>query len=144
MYIAIIASDNKKELMAQFCFAYSGILGKHKLCATQVTGKYISDYTGLVIEQLMSGHGGGAEQIASRGADDEIDLILYFRDTERYQFSESENAILRLCDIHNVPVATNLATAEVMVMALQRGDLDFREYINPKSEYKQSKKEQKR
>lgn len=140
MYIAIIAADNKKELMAQFCIAYRGILAKHTLCATQITGKYISDATGLEIEQFMAGHGGGAEQIASRIAFDEIDLVFFFRDTEREMPSDAECALLRLCDIHNVPIATNLATAEVMVMALGRGDLDWRSFVNPNSEYNRRKR----
>ncbi len=140
MEIAFISADNKKELMAQFCIAYCGILSKHHLCATQVTGKYISDATGLEIEQMMIGHGGGAEQIASKISYDEIDVLFYFRDTDREIPSESESDILRLCDIHNIPVATNIATAEVLVMALDKGELDWREFINPISEYNTRKK----
>ena len=81
MEIAIIASDSKKELMTEFCIAYQGILCKHNLYATDATGKYISDATGLNIECVMSGIQGGVEQIASRIAFNEIDLLLYFRNT---------------------------------------------------------------
>ena len=82
MYIAIIADDNKKELMAQFCIAYCGILARHHLCATHITGKYISDATGLEIETFLAGSSGGTEQIASRVSYNEIDLVFYFRSTD--------------------------------------------------------------
>ena len=136
MEIAIIADDKKKELMTQFCIAYCGILSRHHLCATSVTGKYISDATGLEIEQLMAGLEGGGEQIAARIAYNEIDLLFFFRDTEpKETVSETELNLLRLCDIYNVPVATNIATAEALVMALDKGYLDWRELVNPRSEY---------
>ena len=141
MEIAIIADDKKKELMAQFCIAYCGILSRHNLCATNSTGNFISDATGLKIERLLSGDYGGIQQISSRISYDEIDLLLFFRDTAPNVASrEMENNILRLCDIHNIPVATNIATAEILVRALDRGDLDWREIINPRSEYNRKKK----
>jgi methylglyoxal synthase len=133
--IAIIADDNKKELMAQFCIAYCGILARHTLCATSVTGKYISDATGLEIDQMMAGYEGGVEQIAARIAYNEIDLLFYFKSREPQAEYASDQDVLRLCDIHNIPVATNIATAEALVMALDRGDLDWRKLINPHSEY---------
>ena len=135
MQIAIIAGEKKKELMAQFCIAYCGILCKHNLYATSTTGKYISDATGLKIECLLSGQQGGTEQIASRISYDEIDLLLFFRDSDCY--SEADDSLIRLCDIHNVPLATNIATAEVLVCALDRGDLDWRKIVNPKYAKKQ-------
>lgn len=136
MDIAIIADDNKKELMTQFCIAYCGILARHHLCATAVTGKYISEATGLEIEQLMSGVDGGCEQIASRIAYNEIDLFFYFKSTEpRREADMTEQNLLRMCDIYNVPVATNIATAEALVMALDKGYLDWRKLVNPRSEY---------
>lgn len=143
MDIAIIASDTKKELMAQFCIAYCGILSKHNVCATQVTGKYIEDATGLKIEKLLSGHNGGEQQIASRIAYDEIDILLYFRDTKpKPKFDEAEYHLLRICDVHNVPIATNIATAEVLIRALDRGDLDWRAIVNPHSEYNRRRRGQ--
>lgn len=139
MEIAIIASDTKKELMTQFCIAYCGILGKHNLYATDITGKYISEATGLNIERLLSGLQGGEEQIASRIAFNEIDILLYFRDTRNMaSYTESESDILRLCDVHNVPVATNIATAEALVLALDQGSLDWRELVNPRSKMNRS------
>jgi methylglyoxal synthase len=141
MEIAIIAHDTKKELMAQFCIAYCGILSKHNICATAVTAKYISEATGLHIDKLMSGEQGGEQQVASRIAYNEIDVLLYFRDTRpNAKFNPAEHELLRMCDIYNVPVATNIATAEVIVTALDRGDLDWREIVNPHSEYNKKKR----
>lgn len=136
MEIAIIADDNKKELMTQFCIAYCGSLARHHLCATSVTGKYITEATGLEIEQLMGGLEGGGEQISARISYNEIDLLFYFRSTEpRFDEgqSEAEKTLLRLCDVYNVPVATNIATAEALIMALDSGCLDWRNYVNPRS-----------
>ena len=132
MESALIADDGKKELMAQFCIAYSGILSKHHICATQTTGKYVKDATDLDIEMLMSGSTGGCEQIQSRISFNEIDVLFFFRDTEPAErHSAMQQDMLRLCDVYSVPVATNLATAEVLVMALDRGELDWRKLVNP-------------
>ncbi len=136
MYIAIIADDNKKELMAQFCIAYYGILNRHNLCATLVTGKYISDATGLEIETFLAGSAGGTEQIASRISFNEIDVVFYFRSTDPAdEVFEGEANLLRLCDVHNIPLATNIATAEALVSAIDNGMLNWRDLVNPRSEY---------
>ena len=128
MEIAIIASDRKKELMTEFCMAYQGILCKHNLYATESTGKYISDATGLTIECMLPGGSGGIEQLSSRISYNEIDLLLYFRNPlGAPQYNEAEHNLLRLCDIYNVPVATNIATAEILIQAIDRGDLDWKE-----------------
>jgi len=130
MEIAIIAHDLRKELMAQFCIAYCGILSKHNICATAATAKYISEATGLEIERMMSGEQGGEQQIASRVAYNEIDVLLYFRDTRPNSKNLAvENELLRACDLNNIPVATNIATAETIILALERGDLDWREFV---------------
>ena len=140
MDIAIIAEDNKKELMTQFCIAYCGILCHHHLCATHTTGAYISDVTGLEIETLLPGSA-GTEQIASRLSYNEIDLVFFFRSTDpAKEVSEAEVNLLRLCDVYNVPVATNIATAEALVQALNSGTLDWRNLLNPHSEYNTNKK----
>lgn len=134
MEIAIIAHDIKKELMTQFCIAYCGILSQHNLCATSITAKYISEATGLKIERLLTGEQGGEQQIASRVAYNEIDVLLYFRDTRPgMPPDEGEHELLRLCDMYNVPTATNIATAEALICALERGDLDWRNIVNPKN-----------
>ncbi len=130
MNIALIAHDAKKELMVQFCIAYCGILSKHTLIATGTTGKLVSESTGLDIVKFLSGSQGGAQQIASRIGCDEIDLVLIFRDPISAKSTEpDEQIILRLCDVHNIPVATNIATAEMLIHGLERGDLDWREYV---------------
>ena len=134
MNIALMAHDSKKELMTQFCIAYCGILSKHTLCATGTTGKLVSEATGLEIEKYLSGPQGGDQQIGSRIACGEIDLLLLFRDPISPNPGEpSENNILRLCDVHNIPVATNIATGEALIHSLDRGDLDWRDIVNPKN-----------
>ena len=126
MNIALLAHEKKKELMVQFCIAYAGILSKHNLWSASALGTLISENTGLQINKVLSGPHGAEDQIASRISCDEIDVLLFFRDpltpTTR---KREETGILRLCDVHNVPVATNIATAEVIIMALDRGDLDW-------------------
>ena len=140
MEIAIIAHDVKKELMTQFCIAYCGILSKHNLCATSITAKYISDATGLNIERMLTGEQGGEQQLAARIAYNEIDILLFFRDTRPNAVpDEGEYELLRTCDMYNIPVATNIATAEALIIALDRGDLDWREIVNPKSATKKKR-----
>ena len=134
MNLALIAHDYKKELLTQFCIAYCGILSKHNLCATGTTGKLVSEATGLNIEKYLSGSQGGDQQIGSRIACDEIDLLLMFRDPLNPKPGEPNEAnLLRLCDVHNIPVATNIATAEALIHSLERGDLDWRDIVNPKN-----------
>ena len=130
MTIALIAHDSKKELMVQFCIAYCGILSKYNLVATGSTGKVVSEATGLNITSFLPGSHGGSQQIASRIGCDEIDLLLMFRDPITAKPDEpDEQVLLRLCDIHNIPVATNIATADMVVQGLERGDLDWREIM---------------
>ncbi|MEG0770576.1 MAG: methylglyoxal synthase [Clostridia bacterium] len=133
MNIALIAHDKKKELMIQFCIAYCGILSRHSLCATGTTAKVVSEATGLKIQSFLSGSQGGDQQIAGRISYNEIDVLLFFRDPLTPKSNEpDEMTLLRLCDMHNIPVATNVATAEVLVLALERGDLSWRDIVNPK------------
>ena len=107
MNIALIAHDEKKELMVQFCIAYCGVLSRNNLCAT-----------------------GGSQQIAARIACNEIDMLLFFRDPLNPKPNEPNDMnMLRLCDMHNIPVATNIATAEVLIHGLERGDLDWRNIL---------------
>ncbi len=133
MNIALIAHDAKKELMTQFCIAYCGILSRHNLCATGTTGKVVSEATGLDIKCFLGGRHGGGEQIGSRISCNEIDLLLLFRNPLNPTPDEPNDiALLRLCDMHNIPVATNIATAEAIIHSLERGDLDWRDIVNPK------------
>lgn len=133
MNIALIAHDTKKELMVQFCIAYCGVLSKHNLCATGTTGKMVAEATGLNVQRYLSGSQGGDQQIAARISCNEIDLLLVFRDPISVKPHEPNDMnLLRLCDVHNIPVATNIATAEALIHALERGDLDWRDIVNPK------------
>ncbi len=126
MNIALLAHEKKKELMVQFCIAYAGVLSRHSLWSGAPLGNLISSNTGLKINKVLSGVGGAEDQISSRISCDEIDVLLFFRDPLTPTTRKNEEAgILRLCDVHNVPVATNIATAEVIIMALDRGDLDW-------------------
>ena len=132
MNIALIAHDTKKELMVQFCIAYCGVLSKHNLCATGTTGKMVAEATGLNVQRYLSGSQGGDQQIAARISCNEIDLLLFFRDPISVKPHEPNDMnLLRLCDVHNIPVATNIATAEALIHSLERGDLDWRDIVNP-------------
>ena len=133
MNIALIAHDNRKELMVQFCTAYAGILSRHTLCATNTTGKVISEETKLNINLFMNGAQGGDEQIGARIAYNEIDLVLYFHDPNSPEYAERISYIAQLCDQNRIPFATNSGTAEALVLALGRGDLDWRDIVNPKT-----------
>lgn len=133
MNIALIAHDAKKELMVQFCIAYCGILSRNTILATGTTGNLVAEATGLEIVRFLSGEQGGAQQLASRISCDEIDLVLLFRNPLNPKPSEpDEAALLRLCDVHNIPVATNIATAEMLIHGLERGDLDWRTIGKPR------------
>ena len=136
MNIALIAHDSKKELMVQFCIAYCGVLSRHNLCATATTGKLVSEATGLHIQRYLSGSQGGDQQIAARISCNEIDVLIFFRDPLNAKaYEPNEMNLLRLCDVHNIPLATNIATAEALIHALERGDLDWREFVRGYSNY---------
>ena len=133
MNIALIAHNNRKELMVQFCTAYCGILAKHTLCATDTTGQMVAEATGLTIHRFMSFNHGGGQQIGARIAYNELDMVLCFDDPNTKEPSPDIIYISRLCDKNNIPYASNIATAEMLVLGLARGDLDWREVVNPKS-----------
>ena len=137
MNIAFLAHDKKKELMVQFCTAYKSVLMKHNLYATATTGRLIADNTGLPITLLMSHKQGGHQQVNARIAYNEIDLVLLFTDPNTTDPWDDAQMIetIRVCDKHNVPIATNLASAEMSIMGLQRGDLDWREMLRSKPRY---------
>lgn len=132
MNIALMAHDKKKELMVQFCIAYCGILAGHSICATNTTGRLVSEATGLPITLYLSSNQGGNQQIGARIAYNEIDLVLFFGDPSISDGQNDVFEISRLCDLHNVPFASNVATAEVLIQGLKRGDLDWRDIVNPK------------
>ena len=134
MNITLMAHDKKKELMVQFCTAYKSILSKHSLSATATTGRLVADATGLPVTLFLSHNEGGHQQVDARIAYNEIDLVLMFTDPNSINPWEDQQIVqtIHLCDTHNVPVATNLASAEMLVLGLQRGDLDWREMMRRK------------
>ncbi len=134
MNITLMAHDKKKELMVQFCTAYKSILSKHSLSATATTGRLVADATGLPVTLFLSHNQGGHQQVDARIAYNEIDLVLMFTDPNSIDPWEDQQIVqtIHLCDTHNVPVATNLASAEMLVLGLQRGDLDWREMMRRK------------
>ena len=131
MNIALMAHDSKKELMVQFCTAYAGILSRHNLYATDTTGHQVSDATGLNVHCFLTYAHGGNQQIGARIAFNEIDLVLFFNDPTDPKTAGDVPYISRLCDRNNIPFASNLGTAEILVMGLARGDLDWRNIVNP-------------
>ena len=133
MNIALIAHNNRKELMVQFCTAYCGILAKHTLCATATTGQMVAEATGLTIHRFMSFNHGGGQQIGARIAYDEFDMVLFFSDPNSEEMMKEVSYISRLCDQHNIPFASNIATAEMLILGLSRGDLDWRLVVNPRN-----------
>ena len=133
MNIALMSHDNKKELMVQFCTAYAGILSHHNIYATNTTGHMVADATGLNVHCFLSYAHGGSQQIGARIAYNEIDLVLCFDDPRNKAPNEDIANIYRLCDQNNIPYASNLASAEMLVLGLARGDLDWRNIVNPKT-----------
>ena len=131
MNIALTANDKKKELMVQFCIAYCGILASHNICATNSTGRLVAEATGLPISLYLPDKS-GSQQIRARIAYNEIDLVICFADPESKTYSTDIGEIARLCDQHNIPFATNVASAEVLIRALKEGYLDWRDIVNPK------------
>ena len=127
MNVGLIAHDSKKKLMQNFCIAYRGILSKHELYATGTTGLLIEEVTNLRIHKFLPGETGGARQLASQIEQGNLDMVIFLRDPLHVKSQEPEvNSIVRLCDSYNIPIATNLATAELLIKALERGDLEWR------------------
>ena len=128
MNIGLIAHDSKKKLMQNFCIAYRGILCKNELYATGTTGRLIEEVTNLNVHKYLAGHLGGAQQLGAQIEHNEIDLVIFLRDPLTPKSHEPDvNSVVRLCDVHNIPLATNLATAELLIKSLDRGDLEWRE-----------------
>ena len=132
MNIALLSHDRKKELMVQFCIAYSGILSKHHICATATTGRVVMEATGLPITLYLSHAYGGSQQVGARIAYNEIDMVLFFTDPQSHELDEDLDYITRLCDQYSVPYATNVASAEMLIMGLARGDLEWRNSLKPR------------
>ena len=130
MNIALIAHDNKKKLMENLCIAYRHILSKHTLYATGTTGRLVEEAANITVHKYLAGPLGGEQQLGSQVASNDRDLVIFLRDpVTQKSYEPSINSILRLCDIHNIPLASNLATAEILLLALDRGDLDWRNVV---------------
>ena len=122
MNIGLIAHDAKKVLMQNFCIAYRGILCKNELYATGTTGRLIEEVANL------RGHLGGEQQLGAQIEHNQIDLVIFLRDPIQPKRHEPDvNNVVHLCDVHNIPIATNLATAELLIKSLDRGDMEWRE-----------------
>lgn len=136
MFIALMSHDTKKELMVQFCSAYAGILSRHNLSATATTGHLVAEATGLHVHQFLSCQHGGSQQIGARITYNEMDMVLFFADPESAPDDKDLMYISCECAKNNIPFASNVATAEMLVLGMDRGDLDWRKIVNPK--YKSS------
>ena len=133
MNLALMSHDRRKELMVQFCIAYCGILSKHTVCATNTTGKLVAEATGLPVNLFLSHEHGGIQQIGARIAYNEIDMVLFFTEPQSDDLDDDVRYIRKLCDLYNIPLATNVATAEMLILGLERGDLDWRDIVSPKT-----------
>ena len=128
MNIGFVANESKKKLMQNFCIAYRGTLAKHDLYATGTTGRLIEEVTNLTVHKYLAGDLGGEQQIGSQIENNDIDLVIFLREPTLTSGMTDVHTLIRLCDNHNIPLATNLATAELLIKALDRGDLDWREF----------------
>lgn len=128
MNIGIIAHDTKKKLMQNFCIAYRNILNKNDLFSTGTTGRLVEEVTNLSIHKYLAGHLGGGQQLGAQITHNQLDMVIFLRDplSAKNHEVDVEN-IMKLCDIHNIPIATNLATAELLIKSLERGDLEWRD-----------------
>ena len=133
MNLALMSHDRRKELMVQLCIAYCGILSKHTVCATNTTGKLVAEATGLPVNLFLSHEHGGIQQIGARIAYNEIDMVLFFTEPQSDDLDDDVRYIRKLCDQYNIPLATNVATAEMLILGLERGDLDWRDIVSPKT-----------
>ena len=127
MNIALIAHDKKKEMLVNFAIAYKHILSKHEIFATGTTGRLVEENTKIPVFKFLSGPLGGDQQIGAKIAEEKMKLVIFLRDPLTSQPHEPDvQALLRLCDVHQIPLATNLASAEIFIKAIERGELDYR------------------
>lgn len=131
MKIALIAHDRKKDLMVKMSLAYQPILAKHELFATGTTGLRITEATGLPVHRFNSGPLGGDQQIGAMISEDNLDMVIFLRDPLASQPHEPDvNALIRLSDVYEIPLATNIGTAEILLRGLEAGFADFREVVH--------------
>ena len=131
MNIGMIAHNSKKSLMEDFCIAYKGILSKHDVYATGTTGRRIEEVTNLRVHKFLAGSLGGDKQFTDMIVRGYMDLVIFFYNPSRVDSKEPDvYEITRCCDQYNIPVATNIATAESLILGLDRGDLDWRTQLH--------------
>lgn len=131
-----MTDDKKQELMTQFCIAYCGILAKHTLCATNTTGNMIKDATGLEVSLFLSHEHGGCQQTAPASPTTRLIWSCSLPPPGIRTYEEDLHYICRLCDENNVPIATNIGTAEMLVPRSGPGDLDWRNIMYPRNSQK--------
>ena len=125
MNIALVAHDKKKDDLVKLVIEYQDTLKKHTLFATGTTGGRVIDETGLDVHRFKSGPLGGDQQIGAYISDQKIDLVIFIRDPLTMQPHEPDiSALLRLCDVYEIPLATNIGTAEPILRALSVGVFD--------------------
>jgi methylglyoxal synthase len=135
MNIALIAHDKKKNDLVQFATAYQAAFAKHNLFATGTTGLRINEATGLPITRFQSGPLGGDQQIGAMIAKNNMDAVFFFRDPLTAQPHEPDvTALVRLCDVYSIPLATNMGTAELLIRGLEEGLLEWRNIVNKNGE----------
>ena len=128
MNVVLIAHEAKKKLMQNFCIAYRGILSRHDIYATETTGRLVEEASGIQVHKFLAGHLGGVQQIATQIESNQMDLVIFLRNPMDHITPDNDFLnISTLCDIHNIPLASNLASAELMIKSLERGDLDWRD-----------------
>jgi len=128
MKIVLLADNRKNELLVNFCIAYRQLLAKHELYSMNNTATFLEAAAELKVFGLSMDYAAGFDQLASRAMFNEIDSVVYLRDTQ-ISFYDEPNALLKACDYNSIPYATNLASAEILILAIDRGDLDWRELI---------------
>ena len=135
MNVGPIADDARKMLMQNLCIAYKGILGKHTLYSTGVTGRIIEEATNLHVHKFLAGSLGGEQQIATMIEQNQLDMVIFLRDTDKVSNYENLfNKVIPLCDIYSIPLATNVATAEMLIKGLGNGDLEWRNLYHSNDE----------
>lgn len=127
MNVGIIAHNSKKSLIEDFCIAYKGILSKHEVYATGTTGRRIEDVTNLHVHKFLAGSLGGDKQFIEMIEREDMDMVIFFYNPNMIDSKEPNvHEVSRSCDQYNIPIATNIATAEMLILGLGRGDLDWR------------------
>ncbi len=131
MNIGIIAHNSKKTLIEDFCIAYKGILMKHEIYATGTTGRRIEEVTNLHVHKFLAGSIGGDKQFMEMIERGDMDMVIFFYNPTMINSKEPDvQSIIRCCDQYTIPIATNIATAESLILGLSRGDLDWREQLH--------------